>query len=178
MAGEGGFTRGVSLAAALLGLLIGLLVSSTVSAQVATVSLNAEGSDHTWDCWVSSDTPRGVVSYAIRCIHDRPYTNVALVDAQTVEGLLDYVHQMIHAGEFATLDRDLSNGLGASIAGYLWSIRIHQYPYEESWDAGLPQRLVQAALCDTTEACPVLLFRGAMAYGAQAVGGEGLVQAR
>lgn len=173
MAGGVSFTRRLRQAAALC-----VLIGGTAATQADTSSTTADGGDHLWDCWVSSDTPRGVVSYAIRCIRDRPFTDVALVDAQTVEGLLDYVHQMIHAGEFTTLDRDLANGLGASIAGHLWSIRIHQYPYEESWDAMLPQRLVQAALCDATEACPVLLFRGGTVLGAQAASRESLVQSR
>lgn len=158
--------------------LLCLLLGGAVAAQDAVAPGAADGEAHTWDCWVSSDTPRGVVSYLIRCIHDRPITDVALVDQQTVEGLLDYVHQMIHAGEFSTLDRDLADGLAASIAGYLWSIRIHQYPYEESWDAQLPQRLVQAALCDATEGCPVLIFRGTAALDSQSAVSPTLVQMR
>lgn len=119
----------------------------------------ADGDDHRWDCWVSSEDRRGVISYLIRCIHDRPLVDPALLVGGSVEGLLDYVHQMIHARQFVALDRDLESGLRESLAGYLWSIRIHQYPYDESWDAELPQRLVRAALCTETEACPVAVFR-------------------
>lgn len=156
MNGENGFVRRLLGALALCGLLAGV----PLAAQEASSPLFVDGEDHAWDCWVSQDAPRGVVSYVIRCIHDRPAVDLALIDRHSVDGLLDYVHQMLHAGEFATLDRDLANGLAASIAGYMWSIRIHQYPYESSWDAKLPQRLVQAALCSATDACPVLLFRG------------------
>lgn len=138
-----------------------LLVALWMAAGTATgddVPLpGTDGDDHVWDCWVSSDVAREVVSYRIRCIHDRQFTDPALADTTTVDGLLDYVHEMIHAREFAALDRDLSDGLGQLIAGHLWSIRIHQYPYEESWQAGHPQQLVRATLCPTTPGCPVVI---------------------
>lgn len=134
------------------------LAAGTVAADDAPLP-GTDGDDHVWDCWVSTDLVREVVSYKIRCIRDRPFTDPALADPTTVDGLLDYVHEMIHAREFAALDRDLASGLGQLLAGHVWSIRIHQYPYDESWDAELPQRLVQAALCESAAACPVMVFR-------------------
>ena len=136
-----------------------VLVSTAAAANEPVEPLQATDSE-VLDCWVSSDMRREVVSYFIRCIKDRPYVDPGNVNLGSIDGLLDYVHQMIHAGEFLALDRDLANGLESLIAGDLRSIQIHQYPYEESWEARLPQRLVQAVLCDANSACPVHLFRG------------------
>lgn len=114
------------------------------------------GTDAMWDCWISVDD-RQVVSYYVRCIRGRTPVDDAVTDVSVEDGLLDYVHQMIHAGQVLALDQDLANGMGEALAGHIHSVRIHQYPYEQSWATERPQHLVQAILCPATATCPVFI---------------------
>lgn len=135
--------------------------------EVSTVV--AGGTPPMWDCWISDDSA-DIISYSIRCINDQTAgsggrttssTNTSTnTSAGIVPGPLDdalgHVRRRLRAGEILALDQDLVNGLGEALYGHLWSIRIHQYPYEDSWQAGRPQELVRATLCPTSPACPVV----------------------
>lgn len=131
--------------------------AATPAQEVVTAS--AAGNDHRWDCWVSSDPQQLIVSYLIRCIADR---DVAPEDPpiDTPEALLlDELHERIHRNESVEIDTDLAAGRFATVASYIQQIRIHQYPYEESWQQGQPRELVKAVLCKLEPDCPVLLNR-------------------
>ena len=135
-----------------------LAVQTTVCMAAAeATSGGADGDDHIWDCWVSNGSGQ-LVSYHIRCINDRYFTDPSAGVPGLLEGLLDYVHKMIHAGEVEALDRDLANGMFEVLYGYIHSIRIHNFPYEESWVSERPHALVRAALCPNTARCPVFIF--------------------
>lgn len=114
--------------------------------------------DHMWDCWISTDDA-AVVTYFIRCIRDR---EVAPPEPppDSVQGvLLDLIHERIHLGQTEALDVDLAAGRLEEVLSHIWRIRIHQYPYEESWEQERPQLLVQSLLCSSTPDCLVLLYR-------------------
>jgi hypothetical protein len=116
------------------------------------------GNDHVWDCWVSQDwTP--AATYLIRCIHDRDVPPPEPAPDSPEAILLDHVHELIHQGDSLQLDAEVRYGLLTELAGHVWQIRIHQYPYEESWKEGRPQMLVQRLLCPSTPDCPVMIQR-------------------
>lgn len=113
--------------------------------------------DRGWDCWVSTDLKQVVVSYAIRCIRARE-DKPADPPAESLSALLlDIVHENIHRGKAIELDLDLAAGRLTEASPYIKQIRIHQYPYAESWGEERPQQLVRAVLCKTDPGCPVLL---------------------
>lgn len=132
------------------------LQGTAASAQEAT-TVAAASPPPIWDCWVSDDSAE-IVSYSIRCISDRAGTTTAGVALAPPDDALGRVRRRLRAGEILALDQDLVNGLGEELYGHLWSIRIHQYPYEESWQAGHPQELVRATLCPMTPSCPVVIY--------------------
>lgn len=129
-------------------------ISATATEPVeSTVVSPAPG----WDCWVSTDLNEVVVSYAIRCIVDRE-DMPADPPAESLSALLlDIVHDNIHLGRSVELDLDLAAGRLTEVSSYIKQIRIHQYPYAESWGESRPQQLVRAVLCKTAPDCPVLL---------------------
>lgn len=140
-----------------LALAIVLVGGYAAAATPGAVGTAPAGNDHRWDCWVSSDTRHTIVSYLIRCIADR---DAAREDPpiDTVEALLlDELHERIHRAEGPEIDRDLALGRFNAVASYIRQIRIHQYPYEESWQQGQPRELVKAVLCPSEPDCPVLL---------------------
>lgn len=143
-----------------LALVFVLTASGTLPARAAeTAEPSLTGNDHTWDCWVSTDPHQTVVDYFIRCIHDRdiPPPEPPLDSPQAV--LLDLIHDAIHQGQASEIDADYAAGRFIEVGSYIRQIKIHQYPYPESWEQERPKRLVQAALCRQAPDCPVLLFR-------------------
>lgn len=113
--------------------------------------------DRGWDCWVSTDLKDVAVSYLIRCIRDRE-DKPADPPADSLPALLlDIVHENIHRGNAIEIDLDLATGRLTEASPFIKQVRIHQYPYAESWSEGRPQQLVRAALCKTDPDCPVLL---------------------
>lgn len=110
-----------------------------------------------WDCWVSTDLKDVAVSYLIRCIQAREVLPADPPANSLPALLLDIVHENIHRGKAIEIDLDLAAGRLAEVGPYIQKIRIHQYPYAESWSEGRPQQLVRAALCKTDPDCPVLL---------------------
>lgn len=125
----------------------------------AVVTAPPAANDHRWDCWISSDPRQTVISYLIRCIPDRdaPLEDPPLDSPQAL--LLDELHERIHRNESAEIDAQLAVGRFNAVGSYIQQIRIHQYPYEESWQQGQPRELVKAVLCKLEPDCPVLLDR-------------------
>lgn len=117
------------------------------------------GNDHAWDCWISSDPTQKIASYLLRCIRDREISPDEPPNNTPQSVLLDVVHDRIHRGETVELDLDLANGRFNDVLSYMWRIRIHQYPYEESFQQAEPELLVQALLCRPTVDCAVHVQR-------------------
>ena len=118
-----------------------------------------EGNDHAWDCWISTNPTEYIVSYMIRCIRDRD-VNPNDPPADSIQSvLLDKIHDHIHNGETLELDMGIVRGRFDEVLSHVWRIRIHQYPYEESWRLEAPQMLVQNTLCRSTEACFIRMQR-------------------
>lgn len=140
-----------------------LLVTALVGAYAAaagaqgTVGTTLAGGPLRWDCWISSDPQHTIVSYLIRCIADRGVPPEEPPIDTTEALLLDELHERIHRDEGPEIDRDLALGRFNLVASYIQQIRIHQYPYEESWQQGQPRELVKAVLCKSEPECPVLL---------------------
>lgn len=137
---------------------------------LAFASIADEAADSTaatehpgWDCWVSTELKQVVVSYSIRCIRAREAIPAAAPADPPTDSppalLLDIVHKKIHQGNSIDIDVDLAAGRLAEVSPYIRQIRIHQYPYVESWSEGRPQQLVRAALCPANPDCPVLVSR-------------------
>lgn len=138
--------------------LVLLAICHSVSAPAAEpVESTALIPDSGWDCWVSTDLNAVVVSYAIRCIRAREVPPADPPAESLSALLLDIVHDNIHRGRAIEIDLDLAAGRLAEASPYIKQIRIHQYPYAESWGDGRPQLLVRAALCKTDPDCPVVL---------------------
>jgi hypothetical protein len=139
-------------------LLVLLAICHSFSATAAEPAGSpASSPDRGWDCWVSTDLKDVAVSYLIRCIRDRE-TKPADPPADSLPALLlDIVHENIHRGKAIEIDLDLATGRLAEASPYIQQIRIHQYPYTESWGQERPQQLVRAVLCKTDPDCPVLL---------------------
>lgn len=139
-------------------LLVLLAICHSFSALAAEpVESTTLSPDRGWDCWVSTDLKEVVVSYAIRCIRDRESLPADPPADSLPALLLDIVHENIHRGKAIEIDRDLAAGRLAEASPYIKQIRIHQYPYAESWGEQRPQQLVRAALCKADPDCPVLL---------------------
>ena len=115
--------------------------------------------DMRWDCWVSSDSRQKVVGYAIRCIRDRAVPTTDPIPDSLQAILLDLVHEHIHQGEAIAIDQDLSAGRLAEVSKYIKQIRIHQYPYESSWEDGRPKQLIESVLCRGASECAVVVIR-------------------
>lgn len=115
--------------------------------------------DHVWDCWISQEFAPKAASYLIRCIRDRDVAPPEPPPDSPEAILLDHVHDLIHQGDSLQLDAEILHGLATELTSHLWQIRIHQYPYEESWRDGRPHLLVQNLLCATTPDCRVLIQR-------------------
>lgn len=140
--------------------LVLLAICHSFSALAAEpVESTALSPDRGWDCWISTDLKDVAVSYLIRCIRDREDKPADPPVDSLPALLLDIVHENIHHGKSIEIDLDLAAGRLAEASPYIEQIRIHQYPYAESWAQERPQQLVRAALCKTDPDCPVLLSR-------------------
>ncbi|MBI2313305.1 MAG: hypothetical protein HYU77_12475 [Betaproteobacteria bacterium] len=106
-----------------------------------------------WDCWVGAEIP-----VTIRCIQDRDNLLRAEEFTSDLEALLlDHIHSRIHSGDTSELDRFVRDNTRVFREGSIWTIQIHNFPYESSWVEERPQRLVRAVLCPPGYDCPVLL---------------------
>jgi hypothetical protein len=124
-------------------------------------ALSAAGnrSSPAWDCWVDPTGPGA----KIRCIEDRdpgvrrPGVDEAALDDDdaTAEALLNWIHDLLHAGTAADLNQAVRDSASDLRDGDLWSIRIHNPPGEDSWRKQKPQTLVRSLLCSEESDCQV-----------------------
>lgn len=109
-----------------------------------------------FDCWVGYDGKPYFTSY-IRCIADRDLPQAAPLDPES-DLLLDLLHRELHTRSGAEAERTMKAHMElVREARAVWSIRIHSYPYEWSWNEGRPEQLVRAVLCPKNVPCAVMI---------------------
>lgn len=127
----------------------GLAIAQTPAA----VSPNAG-----FDCWVGHDGKPFYTAY-IRCIADRDVAPDVPLNTP-IDSLVELLHRELHEGS----SRGAEKAFNANVelireAGGVWSICIHAYPSDWSWDEGMPERLVRGVLCPQEGPCPVMIRR-------------------
>lgn len=115
--------------------------------------------DHLWDCWIGAGVGKHATGYVIRCIGDREAPTNDPAPGTVEASLLDRVHDLIHQGDLEQLDAEVEQGLPKKLAGFLWQIRIPEYPPEADWKAGKPHTMVQRLICAGVRDCPVMIQR-------------------
>jgi len=136
-----------------LGVLAALLFSACAVAQTTPA-----GSYRTClDCWVGEDGPPYHIHY-IRCIRDRDLPYPPNAD-QRLDAFLDDLHRELHQRSGLDAERKYKANIQlVRETASVWSIRINSYPYEWSWQEGLPRRLVHAALCPAEADCSINVY--------------------
>ena len=131
---------------------MGLLMGFSVTCQAVDYG------NTNYDCWVGN-AGANYTTHFIRCIVDRDDRTAGSADA--TEALLDQIHAQLHAGAVAEAEKTLraNADFGLIRNSNYWSIALYSYPAEWSWANGLPQMLVQSALCHNTLGCRSLFHR-------------------
>ena len=111
-----------------------------------------------FDCWVGIDVNRFATNY-IRCMADRDLPYQHLPDPKS-DAVMDILHTELHGRSGADAERLYKANIELiRESRSVWNIVIHSYPYEWSWQEGLPEQLVRAVLCPRDGTCRVLVTR-------------------
>ncbi|MBI5791750.1 MAG: hypothetical protein HZA63_09780 [Rhodocyclales bacterium] len=109
-----------------------------------------------FDCWVGRDGKPFFTNY-IRCIADRDLPQPAQPDPES-ELILDLLHRELHTRSGADAEKSMKAHIElVRETRAVWSIRIHSYPYEWSWQEGRPEQLVRSVLCPNDVPCTVMI---------------------
>ena len=109
-----------------------------------------------FDCWVGRDGKPFYTNY-IRCIADRDLPQTAQPDPES-ELILDLLHRELHTRSGADAEKTMKAHIElVRETRAVWSIRIHSYPYEWSWQEGRPEQLVRSVLCPNDVPCTVMI---------------------
>ena len=109
-----------------------------------------------FDCWVGRDGKPFYTNY-IRCIADRDLPQMAQPDPES-ELILDLLHRELHTRSGADAEKTMKAHIElVRETRAVWSIRIHSYPYEWSWQEGRPEQLVRSVLCPNDVPCTVMI---------------------
>ena len=130
-----------------------LLLAASASGQTTGSPPSGFG----FDCWIGLEGGHLQVNY-IRCIADRDLPHPELAN-QRLDAFLDDLHNELHQKSGADAERLYKSNLSLiRESASVWSIRIVSYPYEWSWQEGLPQQLVRAVLCPKDNPCTVKVY--------------------
>lgn len=109
-----------------------------------------------FDCWVGRDGKPFFTNY-IRCIADRDLPQAVQPDPES-ELILDLLHRELHTRSGADAEKTMKAHIElVRETRAVWSIRIHSYPYEWSWQEGRPEQLVRSVLCPNDVPCTVMI---------------------
>lgn len=109
------------------------------------------------DCWIGDSGPPYHIAY-IRCIRDRDLPYPPNAD-ERIDAFLDELHRELHQRSGLDAERKLKANIElVRESASIWSIRINAYPYEWSWQEGLPAKLVHAAFCPSEVDCKIIVY--------------------
>jgi len=125
----------------------------------AFAQIDEDPPPHTgYDCWIGNDGKPFYTNY-IRCIADRDIPPEQESDNPSSH-LLDALHRELHSGTGGATEREFNaHAELVREGGGVFSIRIHSYPSDWSWEEGMPERLVRAVLCKGDLTCLVMIRR-------------------
>lgn len=134
-----------------------LLLLATLAGSPGFAQTMAEPAQMGLDCWIGLEGGASQINY-IRCIVDRDLPHPELAN-QRLDAFLESLHNELHGKSGADAERMYKANLSLTReARSVWSIRIVSYPYEWSWEEGLPQKLVRAVLCPADISCRVIVY--------------------
>ena len=125
----------------------------------AFAQIDEDPPPHTgYDCWIGNGGKPFYTNY-IRCIADRDIPPEQEPDNPSSH-LLDALHRELHSGTGVATEREFNAHAELEKEdGGVFSIRIHSYPSDWSWEEGMPERLVRAVLCKGDLTCLVMIRR-------------------
>lgn len=124
-----------------------LLLTRSVGAQ--TLSAAA------YDCWIGN-AGNLYTTHFVRCIVDRDPLGGTIPDDEIT---LDRIHFLLHQFAIGEVENLVQTNPDLLRSGRVRSVALYSYPAEWSWEAGLPQKLVDSAWCAMSDGCRISMFR-------------------